>query len=128
LLVDNTPDIGSTEIEVLGIEKEQLLKVLQKLDPDAATKKWSIENFQAAVKKTKRDYEAKDRIFGGKPQRFFHKIIGKFGAHANLFKMVPQQTNYTSLVTGAATILVSVSRCNCRTRHSDEDVGFDPAH
>ena len=104
------PNSASTEIEFLGIEKEQLLKVLQKLDPSAATKKWSLEDFQEAVKKTKREYEAKDRVFGGKPQKFFHKIIGKFGAHANLFKVVPQQTNYTSIVTGAATILVAVSK------------------
>jgi hypothetical protein len=104
------PNIFSTELEVLGTEKDQLMKVLLKLDPKAATKNWSIEDFQDAVKRTKLEWETKDRIFGGKPQKFFHKIIGKFGAHRNLFKMIPQQTNYTSLVTGAATILVSVSK------------------
>lgn len=107
------PNLARTEIEFLGIEKEQLLRVLQKLDPNAATRNWSIEDFQEAVQKTKREYEAKDRLFGGKPQKFFHKIIGKFGAHANLFKVIPQQTNYTSIVTGAATILVAVSRTFC---------------
>lgn len=103
------PDINSTEIEVLGTEKVQLIKVLQKLDPNAGDKDWSIEDFQQAVRKTKREWEDKDRMFSGRPQMFFHKIIGKFGAHKNLFRMVPQQTNYTSIVTGAATILVSVS-------------------
>jgi hypothetical protein len=103
------PDFCSTEIEVLGTEKEQLVKILQKLDPNAGVKGWSLEDFQKAVRRAKTEWEEKDRIFGGQPQKYFHKIIGKFGAHKNLFKMVPQQTNYTSLVTGAATILVSVS-------------------
>ena len=94
----------------MGTEKEQLIKVLKKLDSNAAIKDWRIEDFQEAVKRTKKEWENKDRMFGGKPQSFFHKIIGKFGAHSNLFKMIPQQTNYTSIVTGAATILISVRK------------------
>lgn len=88
---------------------EQLLIVLAKLDPDAATKTWHIKNFRTAVEKAKREYEIKDRLLRGTPQISFHKTIGTFGARANLFQLVPQQSNYTSLVTDAATILISVS-------------------
>lgn len=95
LPLDTYSYMTSTESEVLETEKEQLLAALTKFDPDAASKTWRIKDFQRAVMKVKRKYETKDRMFGGKPQEFFHKIVGKFGAHANLFKMVPQQSNYT---------------------------------
>ena len=105
----------SVEEQALNIEGDQLLAAIRKVFPSDSKDTWTYEDFETAVKQSRTDWENKDRLAGGKIQKHFHNIMRKFDAHSNLFQLIPQGDKYTSLLTGAATILVKASVNHVKT-------------
>jgi hypothetical protein len=86
-----------------------LSNILQKASPDDARDAWSYEDLQKAVQRSRQAWESKERLGRGKPQKLFHSLMQKFDMHSTLFQIFPSSNTYTSLVAGAATVLVKVS-------------------
>jgi hypothetical protein len=105
----NTTVIYSIEFQFLGNESQQLAHVLQQLSPSDPNKIWTFDDFQSAVQGAKLKWESKKRLGGGKVQAVFHKFMGKFKAHSNLFSFIPKGNQYTSLVCWASSVLINVS-------------------
>ncbi|KAI1617727.1 hypothetical protein EDD36DRAFT_10542 [Exophiala viscosa] len=99
----------SLEVQFLGNEKTQLAKALQQLAPNDPNKVWTFQDFQKAVDDAKVKWESKKRLHGGSVQRTFHKIMGKFRVHSNLFSFIPSASEYTSVICWAASVLVNAS-------------------
>ncbi|KAL6248861.1 hypothetical protein RBB50_003924 [Rhinocladiella similis] len=99
----------SVELQFLCNEKSQLAKILSQLSPDDPNKAWTFRDFQTAVEEARTNWESKKRLGGGKAQAMFHKIMGKFKVHSNLFSLVPSANEYTSVICWAATCLVNAS-------------------
>ncbi|KIV85405.1 hypothetical protein PV11_01102 [Exophiala sideris] len=99
----------SLEVQFLGNEKTQLAKALQQLAPNDPNKIWTFQDFQQAVDDAKVKWENKKRLGGGSVQRTFHKLMGKFKVHSNLFSLIPSANEYTSVICWAASVLVNAS-------------------
>ncbi|KIW48225.1 uncharacterized protein PV06_00834 [Exophiala oligosperma] len=97
------------EVQFLGNEKSELAKILSQLSPYDPNKVWTFRDFQTAVEVARKNWESKKRLGGGKAQAVFHKIMGKFKVHSNLFSLVPSANEYTSIICWAATCLVNAS-------------------
>ncbi|KEF60064.1 uncharacterized protein A1O9_04914 [Exophiala aquamarina CBS 119918] len=95
-------DIASLEFQFLGNESQQLAHALQQLSPSDPNKIWTFTDFQSAVEGAKLKWESK-------VQATFHKFMGKFKTHANLFSFIPQGNQYTALVCWASSVLVNAS-------------------
>lgn len=106
----NTKLFSSLEFQFLGNESKQLAQALQRLSPDDANKIWTFQEFETAVQGAKTKWESKKRLGGGKVQATFHKIMGKFKAHSNLFSIIPKGNQYTSIIYWASSVLVGVSQ------------------
>ncbi|KIX02887.1 uncharacterized protein Z518_08830 [Rhinocladiella mackenziei CBS 650.93] len=99
----------SLEIQFLGNESTQLSQVLQQLAPNDPNKVWTFQDFQNAVEDAKVKWESKKRLGGGKVQATFHKLMGKFKTHSNLFSFMPSGNEYTSIICWACSALVNAS-------------------
>ncbi|KAK5307686.1 hypothetical protein LTR99_000658 [Exophiala xenobiotica] len=104
----------SLEVQFLGNEKTQLVKILLQLSPDDPNKVWTFQGFQKAVEEAKVKWESKKRLGGGRVQAIFHKMMSKFKVHSNLFGLIPSGNEYTSVLCWAATCLV-----NSSVQHTD---------
>ncbi|KIX01641.1 uncharacterized protein Z518_09367 [Rhinocladiella mackenziei CBS 650.93] len=108
-------DLSSTEIRILQEEGAYLSSILQKASPDDARDAWSYEDLQKAVQRSRQAWESKERLGKGKPQKLFHSLMQKFDMHSTLFQIFPSSNTYTSLVAGAATVLVKASVNHSKT-------------
>lgn len=91
-------------------EGEQLAQIIAKAFPNTNQDTWTHDDLQAAVRQSQTEWQTKERIGKGKPQKVFHTCLGKLDAHSELFKFIPSGDKYFTLITGAVTTLVKVSR------------------
>ncbi|KAG8530526.1 uncharacterized protein KY384_005029 [Bacidia gigantensis] len=99
----------STETRVLQEEGDHLLKLLAKIAPGDTRETWTYADLDNAVKEARVQYESKNRLGHGRPQKVFHSLMRKFDSHSGLCKIIPSGDKYLSLVTGALTIVVQSS-------------------
>ena len=68
----------------------------------------SFEDFRAAVADVEEAWKDKQRLFGGKAQKFFHSFCKTLDAHSNFLKMIPNQNEYCSIFCASITTLIKV--------------------
>ena len=67
-----------------------------------------IEDVTATVLEAERKWRDKDRLGNGKAQGCFHALCRILSDHANMFDMLPHQSQYSSIICGGIKILIKV--------------------
>lgn len=93
---------------MLGTEKTQLVHALEELAPGNTRTTWALSDLTQAVEEAQTRWKRKKGIFSTQSVQLFHRMVSKFNAHSTLFSIIPQGSQYTSVIIGATATLVKV--------------------